>query len=151
VEGDVRRPALSQMFGLGRIPGISECLQEQRTLMKSVYYLGHLGVWFLPAGNAPTNPLELLQSGRLPVMFSELTAWFDWIFIDSPPVIPLADTSVWTRLADGILLVVRQGITEKKRLERGLEVLDQNKVIGALLNGCKRPVRSDYYYTRVTL
>jgi capsular exopolysaccharide synthesis family protein len=150
VEGDVRRPALSQMFGLGQIPGISECLQEQRTLMQSVYYLGRLGLWFLPAGNAPTNPLELLQSGRLPVMFNELTAWFDWIFIDSPPVIPLADTSVWTRLADGILLVVRQGITEKKRLERGLEVLDQNKVIGALLNGCKRPARSDYYYTRVT-
>ena len=108
VEGDVRRPTLSQMFGLGTLPGISECLQGEGNLMKSVYHLEGPGLWLLPAGSAPKNPLELLQSGRLSVMMEQLTAWFDWIIIDSPPVMPLADTSVWMRLADGILLVVRR-------------------------------------------
>jgi capsular exopolysaccharide synthesis family protein len=150
VEGDVRRPALSQMLGLGPIPGICEYLKDERPLITSIYSLEDSGLWFLPAGNAPKNPLELLQSGRLPAMLDLLTTWFDWIVIDSPPVIPLADTSVWMRLADGILLVVRQGITEKKQLERGLEALENKKVIGALLNGSKRPVRSDYYYSSVT-
>ncbi len=82
-------------------------------------------------------------------MMDQLTAWFDWIIIDSPPVVPLADTSVWMRLADGILLVVRQGITEKRQLERGLEALESKKLIGALLNGSKRQDRNDHYYTRV--
>ena len=112
----MRRPSLSQMFGLRTIPGLCECLQGERNLMKSVYHLEGPDLWFLPAGSAPDNPLELLQSGRLSAMMDQLTAWFDWIIIDSPPVMPLADTSVWMRLADGILLVVRQGITEKRQL-----------------------------------
>jgi capsular exopolysaccharide synthesis family protein len=146
LEGDVRRPSLSQLFGLGKISGICECLQDERNLLTSVYHCEGPDFWFLPAGSAPTNPLELLQSGKLSAMMDQLSAWFDWIIIDSPPVMPLADTSVWMRLADGVLLVVRQGITEKRQLLRGLEALERNKLIGALLNGSNRPARSDYYY-----
>jgi Mrp family chromosome partitioning ATPase len=52
------------------------------------------------------------------------------------------------RLADGILLVARQGITEKRQLQRGLEALESKKLIGALLNGSRSAVHSDYYYYR---
>jgi capsular exopolysaccharide synthesis family protein len=150
VEGDLRRPTLSQMFGLRTLPGISECLQGEGNLMKSIYHLEGPDLWLLPAGNAPKNSLELLQSGRLSVMIEQLTAWFDWIIIDSPPVMPLADTSVWMRLADGILLVVREGTTEKRQLVRGLEALEPKKVIGALMNGSKRSTASDHYYSKVS-
>jgi capsular exopolysaccharide synthesis family protein len=146
VEGDVRRPSLSQIFGLERMPGICECLQGKRDLMTSIYHLEGPGLWFLPAGSAPENPLELLQSGKLSALMDQLTGWFDWIVIDSPPVMPLADTSVWMRLTDGILLVARQGITEKRQLQRGLEALEPKKVIGALLNGSKSMLSSDYNY-----
>jgi capsular exopolysaccharide synthesis family protein len=149
VEGDVRRPTISQMFGLGRLPGVCEVLQGERDLIASIYRLEGPGLWLLPAGSSPQNPLEFLQSGRLSAMMDSLSAWFDWIIIDSPPVMPLADTSLWMRLADGVLLVVRQGITEKRQLARGLEALEPKKVIGALLNGSKRQTSSDYYYTRV--
>jgi len=98
-------------------------LQGERTLAASIYRLEPAGIWFFPAGIAPANPLELLESGKLPALMEQLTAWFDWIIIDSPPVLPLADTSVWTRLADGILLVTRQGTTQKSQLKRGLEAL----------------------------
>jgi capsular exopolysaccharide synthesis family protein len=148
VEGDVRRPALSQMFGIDRIPGICECLQGERDVIKSVYHLEEAGLWFLPAGNAPKNPLELLQTAKVSAMMNPLTAWFDWIIIDSPPVMPLADTSLWMRLADGVLLVVRQGTTVKRQLERGLEALEGNKLVAAVLNGSKRKSDSDYYYTK---
>jgi capsular exopolysaccharide synthesis family protein len=146
LEGDLRRPSLSQLFGLERIPGISEWLQAENSLMTSIYYLEGPGLWILPAGSAPKNPLELLQSGKLSALMDQLTAWFDWIIIDSPPVLPLADTSVWMRVADGILLVARQGTTEKRQLQRGLEALEPKKLIGALLNGSKNATRSDYYY-----
>jgi capsular exopolysaccharide synthesis family protein len=148
VEGDVRRPTLSQMFGIEKIPGICECLQGERDVIKSVYHLEEAGLWFLPAGKAPKNPLELLQTAKVSAMMNPLTAWFDWIIIDSPPVMPLADTSLWMRLADGVLLVVRQGTTVKRQLERGLEALEGNKLVAAVLNGSKRKSDSDYYYTK---
>jgi capsular exopolysaccharide synthesis family protein len=146
VEGDLRRPSLSQMFGLGRLPGICEWLQDGPSPMTSIYYLEGPGFWMLPAGSTPNNPLELLQSGRVSELMDQLSTWFDWIIIDSPPVLPLADTSVWTRSADGILLVTRQGTTEERQLQRALEALESKKLIGALLNCTTNPAHSDYYY-----
>jgi capsular exopolysaccharide synthesis family protein len=146
LEGDLRRPSLSQMFGLGRNPGISEWLEGGRTLMTSIYHLERPNIWILPAGSAPSNALELLQSGRLSSLMDQLTVLFDWIIIDSPPVLPLADTSVWMRLADGILLTTRQGTTEKRQLQRGLEAVESKKLIGALVNSSKHAAASDYYY-----
>ena len=79
-------------------------------------------------------------------MMEQLANWFDWIVIDSPPILPLADTSVWTSVADGILLVVRQGITQKRQLQRGLEALGNQKLIGAILNSARGMSHTDYYY-----
>jgi capsular exopolysaccharide synthesis family protein len=146
VEGDLRRPSLSQMFGLSKISGICEWLQGESGPMNSIYHLEDPGLWLLPAGSTPRNPLELMQSGRLSQLMDQLTAWFDWIIIDSPPVLPLGDTSVWTRLADGILLVTRQGTTEKRQLQRGLEAIEPKKLLGALLNCSTNTAHSDYYY-----
>jgi len=151
LEGDLRRPSLSQMFGLGKNSGLCECLQTERSLTASIYYLEGPGLWILPSGSAPTNALELLQSGRLSALMEQLTVWFDWIIIDSPPVLPLADTSVWMRLADGILLITRQGTTEKRQLQRGLEALEPNKLIGAVLNGSTNSSDSNYYYSPVAV
>ena len=74
-----------------------------------------------------------------------LTANFDWIIIDSPPVLPLADTSIWMRMVDGVLLVTRQGTTEKRQLQKGLEALDPEKLLGALVNGAVASTYSGYY------
>jgi capsular exopolysaccharide synthesis family protein len=148
LEGDVRRPTLSKVFGLKAYPGICECLQGERTLAASIYRLEPAGIWFLPAGVAPANPLELLESAKLPALMEQLTTWFDWVIVDSPPVLPLADTSVWTRLADGILLVTRQGTTQKGHLKRGLEALESKKVIGAVLNSSKNSSDNKYYSYR---
>jgi capsular exopolysaccharide synthesis family protein len=144
IEGDLRRPTVAQKFGLGRVPGLSEWLRGESETM-NIYRLEALGLWVLPAGSAPENPLELMQSGKLSPTMEQLTAWFDWIIIDSPPVLPLADTSIWARLADGILLVTRKGITEKQQLQRGLEALEPAKLLGALVNGSTDAAHSDYY------
>jgi capsular exopolysaccharide synthesis family protein len=148
LEGDLRRPYLSQMFGLGTNPGVSEWLEGSSTLTTSIYHLEGPNIWILPAGSAPSNALELLQSGRLISLMNQLNELFDWIIIDSPPVLPFADASVWMRLADGILLTTRQGTTKKRQLKRGLEALESDKLIGALLNSSKHAADgSDYYYS----
>lgn len=148
LEGDERRPSLSSLFELERLPGICDCLQGDRSLFESIYHLEGPGFWIMPAGSALENPLELLQSRRLPGLMDQLATWFDWIIIDSPPVLPLADTSIWMRVADGILLVTRQGSTERRQLERAVEALDHKKLIGAVLNCSRLAARSDYYYYR---
>ena len=145
VEGDLRRPTVARLLGLNKLPGVTEWLQGPQAAKMNIYRLEALGFWILPAGSAAQNPLELMQSGRLSPMMEQLAAWFDWIVIDSPPVLPLADTSVWARLADGILLVTRQGTTEKQQLRRGIEALEPKKLLGALVNGSGDAARGDYY------
>jgi len=147
LEGDVRKPSLSQIFALAPRPGICEWLREERTLSESIYYLEGAGIWFMPAGSSPSNPLELLQSGKVAPLVDQLSALFDWIVIDSPPVLPLADTSVWSRLADGVLLVTRQGVSEKRQLEMAVDAVESQKLIGALLNSSNSAPHTDYYYS----
>jgi capsular exopolysaccharide synthesis family protein len=146
MEGDLRRPSLSHMFGVQKQRGIYEWLREGGDPINNIYRLKDAGLWMFPAGDASSNPIELLQSQSLPALMDRIAAWFDWIIIDSPPVLPLADTSVWMRLADGVLLVTRQGTTEKQQLTRGLEALETDKLIGAVVNGSMASAYSGYYY-----
>ena len=144
LEGDLRRPNIAAQFGLSNLPGLCEWLSGETPTI-NIYRLEGLGVWLLPAGTTPQNPLELMQSGRLSALMEQLEAWFDWIVIDSPPVLPLADTSLWSRLADGILLVTRKGTTQKEQLQRGLEAIEKSKLLGALMNSSSNASHSDYY------
>lgn len=146
LEGDLRRPTQSKVFGFEIQPGICEWLCGEQELVNCIYRLKDPNICILPAGTASAKSMELLQSGRLTEMMDQLTSWFDWIIIDSPPVLPLADTSAWTSLADGILLVVRQGTTQRKLLRRGLDAVNAQKVIGAVLNSSKNIPAGDYYY-----
>jgi capsular exopolysaccharide synthesis family protein len=147
LEGDLRRPTLSKEFGLGRIPGLSEWLQGAPRPIEHIYHLEgpNSNLWFLPAGLPPESPLELMQSGRLSELMDQLATWFDWIIIDSPPILPLADTSVWARLADGILLITREGTTKKRLLQRGLQALKQSKLLGVVLNSSANADHAHYY------
>ena len=87
-----------------------------------------------------------MRSEKLPMLMDQLNSWFDWIVIDSPPVLPLADTSVWMRLADAILLVTRPGISEKRQLQRTLDMIERPKLLGALVNGSAEAASNAYYY-----
>lgn len=146
IEGDIRRPYLMDLFGIARPRGLSEYLRGEQSLTESVYRLEQAGLWILPAGSSYDGHSELLTSDLLPLMFKRLTSTFRWILIDAPPILPLADTSIWTRVADGILLVVRPGITEKKKLTRGIEALDINKLVGAVVNSATCTSQDDYSY-----
>lgn len=145
IEGDLRRPVQVAHFGLPALPGLTEWLRDGTKPITNIYFLEGGGFWLLPAGNTPENPLELMQAGKLPGLMERLAATFDWIVIDSPPLLPLADTSVWSKQSDGILLVVREGRTERQQLERGLALMDQSRLLGAVVNSCNDTHHQDYY------
>jgi capsular exopolysaccharide synthesis family protein len=145
LEGDIRRPSLGPQFGLPQLPGLSEWLRGDPEPIPNIYHLEGPGFWFLPAGTPAENSLELMQSGQLSKLMDQLSACFDWIVIDSPPVLCLADTSIWMRLSDGILVVTREGTTEKRLLQRALEVLEPSKLLGTVLNGSKNTDDTKYY------
>jgi capsular exopolysaccharide synthesis family protein len=145
IDGDLRRPTLAQNFGLGQLSGMSEALRAGHSAASAICYLEDLGLWFLPAGTPAENPLELMQAGRLSETLAQLCNSFDWIIIDSPPLLPLADTSFWSRVADGTLLVTREGRTEKRQLKRGLKLIDHSSLLGVVLNNCSSTDHQNYY------
>ncbi len=145
IEGDMRRPTLAAQLGLGRLAGLAEWLQSGQETVSNVYHLGGPQFWIMPAGDPPSNPLELMQSGRLSTLLRQLETLFDWIIVDSPPLLPLADTTVWARLTDGTLLVAREGKTEKGPLQRGLEMIKKSDLLGVVLNGCTDTEHDSYY------
>jgi capsular exopolysaccharide synthesis family protein len=148
VDGDLRRPELARRFGFHRnLPGLSEVLRGERHLSEVVYKLEGSSLRFLPAGVTPENPLDLMQSGRLQQLLDQLETSFDWIIIDTPPIRPLADTPLWMKLADGVLLVTREGVCEKQQLERAVEVIDRSTMLGVVVNSCSSNEHK-YYYSR---
>ena len=148
IDGDLRRPQLATRFGFHRnLVGLSEVLRGERQLSEVVYKLEGTGLRFIPAGMTPENPIELMQSGRLQQLLEQLETFFDWIIIDTPPIRPLADTPVWMKLADGVLLVTREGVCEKKQLERAMEVIDRSTMLGIVVNSCSGNDQK-YYYAR---
>jgi Mrp family chromosome partitioning ATPase len=145
IEGDMRRPNLAPRFGLPKLSGLAESLQNMAQPGSNIYHLGGLDFWLLPAGDPPANPLELMQSSRLSQLMADLVPMFDWIIIDSPPLLPLADTTVWQRFTDGMLLVVREGTTEKKALLQGIGVVKKGDLLGVVLNGSSNNNHKNYY------
>jgi len=145
IEGDLRRPVLSEQFGVGTLAGLGEWLQSGSQTLSNIYKLEGPGFWLMPAGNPPGNPLELMQSGRLSLLMNQLAGIFDWIIVDSPPLLPLADTTVWARVTEGTLLVAREAKTERTQLMQGLELLKKSDLLGVVLNGCTQSDHKNYY------
>jgi capsular exopolysaccharide synthesis family protein len=146
LEGDLRKPMLGQHLGIKALPGVGEWwASADEPVTKFIYRFDDLQLWILPAGSAPEDPANILQSSRFLELYKRLSTRFDWIIIDAPPLLPMADVSFWSRQADGMLLVVREGVTPKTVLQKGLETLDNPKIIGIVLNDA-HAVESSYYH-----
>jgi capsular exopolysaccharide synthesis family protein len=147
LEGDWHRPSLSDLLGLNDLRGISHWWSEQATdITHFLYQLNDMPLWYITAGNVHEQPSHILQSARFEKAFHRLTGGFDWIVVDSTPMLPTADANLWSRLVDGTLLVVREGVASIKALQKGLESLDNLKLIGTVLNEASESDRTGYGY-----
>jgi capsular exopolysaccharide synthesis family protein len=145
IEGDLHRPTLASMFGLKDLQGLSDWWTGQnQDLGRYMLHFTGTGLWFLPAGKATDRPSEILRSGQLAEAFTELAGQFDWIVVDSTPMLPVIDANLWSRLVDGTLLVLREGIAPLKALKKGLQSLDHPKLIGVVVNEASDFDQIDY-------
>ena len=135
IEADLHRPCLTSLLGLKEGPGLVECLASDMSPMPFIRRLQPLGWYLLAAGGECANPTELLQSGALPGLLDRLSPHFDWILIDSPPVIPVTDALSLARDSDAILMVVRAGSTPRDAVQRSLAQLGRKKLLAVILNG----------------
>ena len=134
VDGDLRRPTLHALFGINDTPGLSDVLTGGAALDDALVTLAHHELTILPSGLVPSHPAELLGSTAMRRVLDALRTRFDRILIDMPPVAPLADVSIALGMVDGLLMIVRAGVTPKPAIERALSGLDMSKVLGLVLN-----------------
>ena len=144
VEADMRRPSLAALFGVRPEPGLVDVLVGAATLEDALVSVPGHNLFVLPAGRAAGRSTELLASSMMSRVAEALRARFDRIVIDTPPV-TLADTHVLARLADGVLFVVRAGVTPQPALEHALAGVDRDRVLGIVLNAVET-TPSEYAY-----
>ncbi len=144
IEGDLRKPALSGIFGLGKRPGLNEWWKGKDSIFNFLLRAGDTSLYLLPSTSVQ-HPASVLQSGRLVDVIAELSRQFDWIIIDTPPLLPMADSNLWARLADGTLLVVRKGTVTRTALKQAMETMDSPKLVGVVLNDATDFAQVNYY------
>jgi capsular exopolysaccharide synthesis family protein len=134
IDADLRRPAVHNLFGMPAGPGLADVLMGAMELSQALVKVEHHHMTLLPAGSVPHHPAELLGSAAMRRVLDSLRARYDRILIDMPPVAPLADLHIVAPMADGLLMIVRAGVTPRPAIERALSGLDMSKVLGLVLN-----------------
>ena len=143
-EGDLRKPMLAEHLGIPDAQGLDDWFGSNAPVSKFLHRFDDLSLWLLPAGTPRENPVTILQSPRFLDLYKQLSNRFDWVLIDAPPLLPMADVNFWSRQADGLLLVCREGRTPKTLLQKGLEALDSPRLLGVVINDA-HDVESSYY------
>ncbi len=144
---DFRRPIIHTMFGVDRSPGITDYLLGQAPLHKVIKRIAGTNLYIMPAGQAVINPLELLNLREVKHLMDRLPSLFQWVIMDSPPLLFAADANLLGTLSDGTLLVVRIGHTTIDSVTRAMQSLCNNNVLGIVVNGARRgELYSKYTY-----
>jgi capsular exopolysaccharide synthesis family protein len=134
IDGDLHQSGLKDVLAAEPLPGLTDWWQGSAPISRFLHRVPELSLWYLPAGLAAERPLDILQSTRMAELLAQIAGWFDWVIIDSPPLVPVADSTVWATQVDGTLLVVRQGKTAKKLLQETLESVENLKLLGIVMN-----------------
>jgi capsular exopolysaccharide synthesis family protein len=151
IEADLHHPTLTEQLSLEMRPGLAECLSDGMDPLPALRRLEPLGWYLLPAGHPHENPTELLQGDAIGKVMQKLAQHFDWILIDSPPVVPLTDSLSLARQANATLLVAREGCTPDDAIEKSIALLGRQRVLGVVLNcvdGLERLYSGYYGYSQ---
>lgn len=147
IDADLRSPRIHILLGTPEAPGLADYLQETATEFEVTQRCNEEGLCFIPAGNHVTHPSELISSVRMKQFLERVKPAFDWIIIDSPPAIPVADASVLGGLVDGVLFVVRANSTPSEASLKGCKELREAHIIGVVLNTAEESSGYNSYYS----
>jgi protein-tyrosine kinase len=144
---DFRRPTVNTTFQLPGQLGLTDYLTGKATLGEILFQISDTNLFILPAGGAVPNPLELLNLAQCRTLIDDLRNHFDWVILDSPPLLFAADGNLLSTMCDGTILVVRIGTTTFDSVTRAMQSLCENNVLGVVVNGARRgELYSKYSY-----
>jgi polysaccharide biosynthesis transport protein len=147
IDCDMRRPRMHSLFAVPNTYGLSNYLagDSEKNLIRQI---DDNLITMIPAGPTPPNPAELLHSSRMKLLLTEMSKSYDFVLLDSPPLLSVTDSLTLGKLVDGTLLVTRSGKTSYDMLESGLRKLRELNVtiLGAIVNGMTATKGNDGYY-----
>jgi receptor protein-tyrosine kinase len=135
---DFRRPSVDKIFGITGVPGITDYLLGKVHVRDIFHRLADTNLYLLAAGESVPNPLELLNLPECAALLEALRDHFDWVIVDSPPLLFAADGNLLATMADGTILVVRIGETTYDSVTRAMQSLCENNILGVVVNGADR-------------
>jgi len=146
IDTDLRRPRLHRMFGYSKVQGLHEYLVGGCKLEELVLKSGIDKLSILPAGKPPRNPTELLSSSMMVKFLDEVKERYQdrFVIIDSPPSNVATEGKFLAQYVDGIIFVVMANKTPRKDIEKAIDNLGRDKILGIVFNGYEQ-VRKNYY------
>jgi succinoglycan biosynthesis transport protein ExoP len=149
IDADMRKPRVHEVFSQPLAPGLSNLLVGDKPVSEAIRESPQQGMWLMAAGTYPPNPAELLGSKKFRDLTVFLQQYFDWVIIDTPPVMAVTDAVIAANLAHGVLFVVGAEMTSRRVAQRAVEQLEmsQAKFLGAVLNRVDLE-HNAYYYSR---
>ena len=150
VDADMRRPGVHKALKISNTVGLSHLLVGQARVREAIQRTSDPNFCVMTAGRTPPNPSELLSSERMRQLVANLKQGpFDWVVIDTPPVLAVTDAIILTPLVDGVTFVVGAEMTRRRLAERAVQMImaSRPKVMGAVLNRVNFD-RNKYYYSR---
>jgi len=148
IDADLRRPTLHQHFGLQKTPGLSDLIVGKSAASEAIQSTRIDGLQVLPCGYLPPNPAELLGSPMMKQVLEAVRSHYDWVLLDSPPILAMADAAVLCPQVEGVILLVAAETPTKPAVARAIDQIQSvgGKVLGVVLNKVNLQ-RNSYYYS----
>ena len=145
IDSDLRRPSVSSYLGLDFELGFGEVINEVSEALPSIVRVADSSLYILSSSREAAQPAESLSKERVGETLNELRRYFDYILIDAPPVVAFADARLLANHADAVIVVVRAGVAGHSTVERAIEALPSNRILGVVLNGADQMSEVGYY------
>jgi capsular exopolysaccharide synthesis family protein len=145
IDADLRMPSLADYLGVEEHPGLSDVFDGTVELEQAIVKLNPAGLHLLPGGAARQDIAELISGNAFRRILDKARTMFDYIIIDAPPLAIFTDAAVLINLADGAMLVVKSGKTRYATINRMLEHVSREQLLGVVLNGNKEDTQESHY------
>lgn len=148
VDADLRRPRVHSYFGLDNAKGLSNLISNGGTMSEASQQTAVRNLWAMPCGPKPHNPADLVTSPRIKDLLDEMREQYEFVIVDSPPLLAVTDPSVIASRVDGVLLVIRLGKNARGAAVRSTEILRSlgAEMLGIVVNGVGKKAGYGGYY-----
>ena len=148
VDADLRKPTVQRTFGLSNVEGLTTLLSSpEQELAEVIQLVTGTELHVLTSGPIPPNPSELLNSNRMNILMKRFEEMFDIIIYDMPPVTSVTDAQIMAAKADGVVFVIRHGVSQKDSVLNAKELLEMvnANILGVVFNGVEKKSTQSYY------